>query len=218
VRQSVEVGVIERQRSCAVTRAIREEHELIRFVASPDGIIVADLAARLPGRGVWVTCSKASVDEAVRKATFARSLKAKVEASADLPDQVEALMRRRALNALSIANKAGEVLAGAFKLEAALGKGQIAALLHALEAAADGRDKLDRKYRAVNPAAPAPIGLFTVEELSLALGRSNVVHAGLRGGGASRKLLGEVRRLGLYMGLEAAAPAHFDVNGGTENE
>ena len=57
--------------------------------------------------------------------------------------------------------------------------------------------------------APAPIGLFSIAELSLALGRSNVVHAGLKGGGASRKLLREVRRLGLYIGLEAVAACAF---------
>jgi len=218
VTQSVEVQLGERQRCCAVTRMVRDEAELIRFVAAPDGAVVADLAARLPGRGVWVTCSKACVAEAISKGAFSRSLKTKVEASAELPDAIEVMLRKRAIEALSIANKAGEVATGFFKLEAGLGKGQIAALLHAREAAEDGCQKLDRKLRASSPMAPAPIGLFTVEELSLALGRSNVVHAGLKGGGASRRLLSEARRLGLYMGLEAAAPAHLQVNDGTGSE
>ncbi len=215
---TAEVDLGERERSCVVTRVVREEAELIRFVAAPDGTLVADLALRLPGRGVWVTCSRAYVEEAVQKGAFSRGLKQQVRPPEALAGQVEALLGRRALEALSIANKAGEVVTGFFKLESALEKGQIVALLHAQEAANDGRDKLDRRFRAAKPEAPAPIGLFSIEELSLALGRPNVVHAGLKGGGASRKLLREVRRLGLYKGLEAVAAAHSNVNHGTENE
>ncbi|MEZ5926171.1 MAG: RNA-binding protein [Hyphomicrobiaceae bacterium] len=206
------------ERRCAVTRAVLPAGELIRFVAGPDGAIVPDLARKLPGRGVWVTCSRDRIDEAAAKGVFSRSLKAAVSAPADLGASVEALLRRRCLDYLSLANKAGEVVAGAYKLETALGKGQIRALLHAREAAENGRQPLDRRLRATAPDAPAPIGLFTSAELSLALGRSNVVHAGLKGGGMSRKLLSEVRRLGLYIGLEAAALAHFLDNGGTVSE
>lgn len=215
---TAEVDLGERERSCVVTRTVREEADLIRFVAAPDGSVVPDLALRLPGRGVWVTCSRSCVEEAAAKQAFSRGLKQPVRASGNLAEQIEALLSKRALEALSIANKAGEIVAGFFKLETALEKGQIVALLHAHEAASDGRDKLDRKLRAAEPEAPAPIGLFTGEQLSLALGRPNVVHAGLKVGGASRKLLREVRRLGLYRGLEAVAAAHPNLNHGTENE
>jgi predicted RNA-binding protein YlxR (DUF448 family) len=218
VTSIAEVDVGERVRSCAVTRAVREEAELIRFVAGPDREVVVDLAARLPGRGVWVTCRRESVEEAVRKDIFSRALKAKVRAAPDLAAQVGILLRRRALEALSIANKAGAVVTGFFRLEKGLVRGEVVALLHAREAAGDGRDKLDRKLRAIQSNAPAPVGLFSAEELGLALGRSNVVHAGLKGGGASRKLIGEARRLGLYEGSEAAVPAHVNVNDSTSSE
>lgn len=216
--QSVEVGLGERQRSCALSRMVRPEGDLIRFVAAPDGTVVVDLAARLPGRGAWVTGTRESVEEVVRKGVFARALKAKVTAPADLAVAIEAQLRKRALSYLSMANKAGEVVSGFFKLETALGRGELAALLHAQEAAADGREKLDRRLKAAQLGAPAPIGLFSVAELSLALGRANVVHAGLKGGGASRKLLVEVRRLGLYLGLEALTPSHLMIEDGTESE
>ena len=45
-------------RTCVVTRAELPQADLIRFVADPDGVIVPDLAQRLPGRGVWVTASR----------------------------------------------------------------------------------------------------------------------------------------------------------------
>lgn len=216
--QSVEVQLGERQRTCAVSRMVRSEEELIRFVAAPDGTVVADFAARLPGRGAWVTCSRGCVEEAERKGAFARALKAKVAVGSGLAETVEVQLRKRALAYLSLANKAGLVVTGFFKLETALGKGSLVALLHAKEAAADGREKLDRRLKASLTGGPAPIGLFSVEELSLALGRANVVHAGLKGGGASRKLVGEVRRLGLYLGLEALTPTHSMIEDGTESE
>ena len=49
------------ERLCIVTRRVRPVGELIRFVAGPDGSVVADLKRRLPGRGVWVTASRARV-------------------------------------------------------------------------------------------------------------------------------------------------------------
>ena len=62
-----------RTRLCAVTREELPLDRLIRFVASPDDRIVADLACRLPGRGVWVTADRTLVAKAVKTKAFARS-------------------------------------------------------------------------------------------------------------------------------------------------
>ena len=56
---------------CALTRTQRPREELLRFVASPDGGLVPDLKENLPGRGVWLTLARSSVDEAVRRQVFA---------------------------------------------------------------------------------------------------------------------------------------------------
>ena len=55
------------ERTCVVTRAVKPVDELIRFVTAPDGAVVADLKRRLPGRGVWVTATRAAVEENLRK-------------------------------------------------------------------------------------------------------------------------------------------------------
>jgi len=62
-------------RLCAATRAARSPDDLIRFVAGPDGTLVPDLARKLPGRGVWVTADRASLQQAIKTKAFARSLK-----------------------------------------------------------------------------------------------------------------------------------------------
>ena len=58
---------------CIVTREVKDEAELIRFVRSPDGVAVPDLARKLPGRGVWVSLDRKMLAEAVaQEAVFAR--------------------------------------------------------------------------------------------------------------------------------------------------
>lgn len=189
------------QRLCALTRVAHPKDDLIRFVRGPDGTLYPDPAAKLPGRGVWVTATAGKVAEAVKAKVFARSLKADVKVPADLADRVGDLLERRALDALSIANKAGLVTTGFDKLDALVAKSPVAVLLHAREASPDGAGKLDRKYAAVSRAngrEPRIVTLFTLEQLSLAIGRSNVVHAALIQGGATEKFLSEAGRLERY--------------------
>lgn len=187
-------------RMCAATRVERSPDELIRFVAAPDGSIVPDLGRRLPGRGVWLTADRTSVQRALATHAFAKSLKRKVEVSADLPDLVESLLIRRACDALSLANKAGAIVAGFEKIDRRMTEGGLAALVHGSDAASDGRDKLDRKFLAINGRAAASriVAVLTVDQMSLAMGRPNVVHAGLNSGGTSDRFLAEAGRLTRY--------------------
>lgn len=203
-------------RQCAVTRAKKSPEELIRFVAGPDGAIVPDLARHLPGRGVWVDGTYAAVAAAVRQKAFARSLKQQVSVPADLPDRVERLMARRLCEALSLANKAGLVVAGFAKIEALMARKRAIVLLHAGDAAADGVAKLDGKFNALSTgeaARTASIRDLSGAEMSLAMGRPNVIHAAAAEGGATRRLIAEARRLRRYrLGQEASGRASPPAN------
>jgi hypothetical protein len=188
-------------RRCAVSRTQKPPEELIRFVAGPDRVVVPDLARRLPGRGVWVDATRVAVSEAVRRKAFARSLQRNVEAPRDLPDIVERLMQRRLAEAVSIANKAGLIVAGFAKVEELIAAARAVALIHAADAAADGVEKLDRKFKALaghGGGVAEIVRELSGAELSLAMGRPNVVHAAAAEGGASRRLIDEARRLGRY--------------------
>jgi len=195
-------------RQCAVTRAKKPPEELIRFVAGPDGAVVPDLARHLPGRGVWVDATYAAVAAAVRQKTFARSLKRQVSVPADLPARVERLMARRLSEALSLANKAGLIVAGFAKIEALMARKRAVVLIHAGDAAADGMAKLDGKFNALTTGGGAPtasIRDLSGAEMSLAIGRPNVIHAAAAEGGATRRLIEEARRLRRYrLGQEAS--------------
>lgn len=189
------------ERLCALTRTVHSKDDLIRFGAGLDGVVVPDLAHRLPGRGVWVTLSRAAVEQAVRRNVFAKSLKRAVTAPADLPERIEKLLTKRVVEALSLANKAGLVVCGFAKVDATLEQGDTIGLLHGSDAAADGVERLNRKFRAIADArgAHSPIvAALTIDEISLAIGRTNVVHAAVIPGGAAMRLMDEARRLERY--------------------
>jgi hypothetical protein len=81
----------------------------------------------------------------------------------------------------------------------------VLALLHAREAADDGCRKLHGKARGMTDGRPIPsIRAFGVDELSLASGRPNVIHAALIQGGAARNVLAAASRLERYRKGRAA--------------
>jgi hypothetical protein len=191
------------ERMCAVTRDVRPIDELIRFVVAPTGEVVPDLKRKLPGRGLWVSASRKALAEAVKRRVFAKGFKRDVRVSKALPDETDALLLRGVTDALAMAGKAGQVVAGFTKVEAALTAGQAVALIHAADGAPDGIRKLDAAARQHDRFATEsrefPVVRFLVSsELDLALGRSNVIHAALLEGAAGKTFLSRSQFLVRY--------------------
>jgi predicted RNA-binding protein YlxR (DUF448 family) len=199
-------------RMCAVSREQRPVDELIRFVVSPQGEVIPDIKRKLPGRGLWISASRQTVAEAVRRHQFSRGFKRDVRVAESLAADTDALLARSAIEALAITAKAGQVISGFSKVEAALAerktRATIAALVHASDGASDGIRKLQalaRQNAGINPELsefPAVIALSSAE-LDLALGRSNVVHAALLAGPASRTFLSRSQTLVRYRAADA---------------
>ena len=183
-----------RERRDIVSGQVMEEASLIRFVAGPDGLVVPDLARKLPGRGLWVAADRASVEAAAKKGAFARAAKAKLAAPAGLADQVETLLLRRLLDGLGLAKRAGDLISGFEKVAAAIAAGKAAWLVEAADGAADGRRKILNVARK-SPKPPQVCGLFDAEELGLALGGENVIHTAFLAGRGADRWTADVRRL-----------------------
>ena len=204
---------------CALSRAVRPEAELMRFVRGPDGVIVADIQARLPGRGVWLSASRAAVDQAVAKGVFARGLKADIVVPDDLADRMGRLLASSALGRLGLARKAGQLAVGFSGVSDAIRGNKASIVLIAADAAADGRRKIEALMRQKwNGAAPGsvrePVDLWSTEELSLAIGRTNVIHAAVLTGAAGRSFEQAVLRLLRFEGQakeDAGKPQEYDV-------
>jgi predicted RNA-binding protein YlxR (DUF448 family) len=198
-------------RRCALTRASHPKDELLRFVLAPDGTIVPDIKEKLPGRGVWLSAAHDIVAEAAKRNVFARTLKAEVEVPEGFADRVDRLLADAALGAFALANKAGEVVFGAAKVEEAIAKGNVLALVHAREGAEDGCRKLEGKFRGMAGERPSPaVDAFGTDELGLASGRTNVIHAALIQGGAALRFLAAASRLERYRKGSAAFASRMD--------
>jgi predicted RNA-binding protein YlxR (DUF448 family) len=190
-------------RMCAVSREVRPIDELIRFVVAPSGEVVPDLKRKLPGRGLWVSASRRTVAEAVRRHQFNRGFKRDVRVAATLPADTEALLERSCTEALAMAAKAGQVISGFAKVEGLLEQGRAEVLVHASDGAADGIRKLDaiagQRGRNIGESRDLPIvTALTSAQLDLALGRSNVIHAALLAGPASKTFLSRCQILVRY--------------------
>ncbi len=160
------------QRRCIVTGEVRDRDTLVRVVVAPDGAIVPDIEARLPGRGLWLTPRRDIVEQAVAKRIFARAARRPVAAPPELADRIESLLARRCCDALGLARRAGLAVAGFERVGEAARRGRAGLLLFALDGAEGGYRKLAAFGRDLPLAR-----VLTAAELGGAFGRERIVHA-----------------------------------------
>lgn len=201
-----------RERRDIVSGEVMDEDRLVRFVIGPDGSVVPDLARKLPGRGIWVAADRASVDQAVKKNAFSRSAKTRLSPNPGLADQVEALLTRRVLDGLGLARRAGVLISGFEKTAAAITSGRARWLVEATDGAEDGRRKLIALTRKA-PQPPELFGIFTSEQLGLALGLENVIHTAFLAGRVAERWTADVRRLSGFRPLLPASWREEPVSG-----
>jgi predicted RNA-binding protein YlxR (DUF448 family) len=193
-------ATIDRDRRDLVTHQVMDESRLIRFVAAPDGSVAPDLARKLPGRGLWVAADRASIQAAVKKNLFSRAAKAPLKPAADLADTVEGLLVKRCLDQLGLARREGVLISGFEKSLANIRAGKAAWIVEASDGSADGRGKLLALAGHMSPP-PKVCGTFSADDLSLALGLENAIHAVLLTGGRADRWTIEVERLAGFRSL-----------------
>ncbi|HPE25551.1 RNA-binding protein [Albidovulum sp.] len=179
----------EPERRCIVTGDVQPKTGLVRFVVSPEGQILPDLAGKLPGRGIWVTADRDTIAKAVAKGLFARAARAQVTVAPDLVDKVEDGLARRVVELVSLARKAGLAVCGFEKVKGWLADGKAKVLLQASDGSDRGKGKL------WTPQGGRWFGCLTASELGLAFGRDNVIHGALASGGLSIRVVEEAAKL-----------------------
>ena len=193
------------ERRCIATGASQPAAGMIRFVVGPDGAVVPDILGRLPGRGIWVAADQAALARAVDKRLFARAARQPVVVPEGLSATVEALLRARVIELVSLARKAGAAVAGYEKVRDWLVKGDAAVLVQA----ADGSERGKAKLRPPEGEGTF-VDVLTGAELGLAFGREHVIHAALAAGGLASRVVEEAARLGGMRGRIGAAGAGKD--------
>jgi predicted RNA-binding protein YlxR (DUF448 family) len=178
------------RRRCICTGETGPRAQLLRFVVGPEGEIVPDLAATLPGRGLWLTPRRDIVERAVAKRLFARAARRPVTVSPWLARHIESLLAQRCRDGLGLARRAGLAVGGFEKVCLALRAGDAAVLFAAVDAAEGGR----RKIRGLARGLPIVVAL-TAAELGAAFGRDRLVHASVGSGPLGDRLLADAGKL-----------------------
>lgn len=180
-------------RKCIVSGEIVDKDNLLRFVATPDGMLVPDFNKKLSGKGVYVTNAKSMLNKAIEQNLFTKALKHKIKVDAGLTTMVDNLLKTQALHAISLARKAGCLIWGLDKVLEAIKKQKVALLFEAGAANSDGRGKL------VSHAGDIEIcEVFNSGELDDELKRDNTVHLALLKGTMTAMVKKAVTRLSSF--------------------
>lgn len=178
------------QRRCIVTRAQGDRGLMIRFVLGPDRQMVPDLAAKLPGRGFWLSARADVLESARAKGAFARAARGPVSVPADLNGVLQAQLARRISDHLGLARRAGQAVAGFAKAREWVQAGTAGLVVQASDGSEDERRRL--LSGAVDVAVAWPMDAAA---LGTVFGRDQVVHVAVGRGRLAEALMNEVLRL-----------------------
>jgi uncharacterized protein len=190
----------EPKRSCLGCRTVKDKKELLRFVLSPDRVLVPDLLSRLPGRGAYTCIDRGCLNDAIARNQFSRTFKGPVliESADSLVTQVVLLMQERIASYLALANKAGKVVSGSDMVMQSINKKSIDRIvLLATDISVDIRQKvvnlLERK-------SIEHFTLFDKERIGLLLGKGLRSVVAVEGHGFAGAIKGEIDRFRNFMG------------------
>ncbi len=181
------------ERSCILTRRKSSKDEFIRLALGPNGQVAPDIRARAPGRGAWIGVDRDALDEAHArgklKAALQRAFKQQaLDVPADIGARTADALRQAVLDRLGMEARAGNLVTGAERIEAAARAGKVSLLIHAADAGEDGSRRLDQALRVGGGHTQ---GVHFPEDriiLSMALGRENVVHLALTDAAAASRV------------------------------
>ena len=187
-----EIRSQDNERRCLVTGEVLPKANLLRFVVGPDETIVPDLAEDLPGRGLWVSLDRTTLEAAASGNVFSKAARQSVIVPPGLIDQIEFLLRKRCLDFLGLARRSGIAVLGQPQVETAINAKALKLLVIADDASANGVvDVTQMRQFGDMPV----IRSFNRMELGTALGYDQMVYIGLKFHALTNKFLAEWTRL-----------------------
>ncbi|MBO5442616.1 MAG: RNA-binding protein [Alphaproteobacteria bacterium] len=184
----------EEERKCIVDGEVKSKDELLRFTITPDNMVVPDFKKKLPGRGIFVSNSKKALQTAIEKGLFSKAVRKKVRADNQLIELVEKILRKKGLDFISLAKKAGVLVTGFEKVKEALVKNKAAFILEAKNAGEDGHEKMVSLAKDLEVFV-----LYDVEELDQALNKVNTVHVAFLKSEMAKTVHDEFKKLQVFL-------------------
>ncbi len=193
------------ERRCLASGETRDPAHMVRFVLDPDGVVTPDIQGKLPGRGVWVSSDRKSLEKVVALKSFARGFKGKAKVEGDLVNLTERLLARRILGLITMARKAGVMAMGFDQVQSMAREAAIAFRIEASDGSKDGRSKIRTLAKAMNREQDLPdpivLGCFTAAQIGQALARESIVHAAIKPSKLAKTMKLDVARLSGFRDL-----------------
>ncbi len=208
------------ERRCVLSGERENASGLIRLALGPDNIVAPDIHGKAPGRGAWIGVTADELAKAQAKGKLAGVLKRafkvdQVQLLDDVAGRISTALEKAFLDRLGLEARSGNLILGAEKIDAAARSGQVALLLHASDASADGSGKRDQSWRVGEDeegSGKAGIKLpVDRDTISAALGRQNAVHVALTDKKAAERVM---HHLGRWLNFNGCSNA--PQNSGTE--
>ena len=174
---------------------------MIRFVVSPDRVVTPDLAARLPGRGIWLSAKRDVLETAATRGAFSRAARGQVTVPADLGALLQDGLLRRIADLLGLARRAGQAVGGYTKAREWIALGKAGLIVQASDGSREERSRLVSGARAL-----PVVSCLTGTKLGAAFGRDHMVHGAVMAGALADKIIAEHGRYAGLVGLSEAAP------------
>ncbi|MBV8097226.1 MAG: RNA-binding protein [Acetobacteraceae bacterium] len=186
-------------RRCIVTRERLPKERMVRFVLAPDRALVPDLAAGLPGRGMWLSARADVLETARTRGHFARAAGGPVSVPHDLGSLVRAGLAQRIGELLGFARRAAQAVAGFEKAREWVKSGRAVLIVQAFDGSADERARFLSGVK-LPVVAPLPAGA-----LGRLFGRDHVVHVAIAAGSLATAIAHEAERLSGFTGQDERA-------------
>ena len=188
-------------RRCVVTRERHRRETMLRFVLSPERVVVPDLAARLPGRGIWLSARLDVLETAMTRGVFAKATRGPVTVPPDLLSGLQHSLARRIGDHLGLARRAGQAVCGFQKAREWLTAGRVGLVVEAADGSVDEIARFLGGHADTIPVVQPLDGT----QLGAIFGRERVVHVVVGKGRLAQNLAIEAGR---YAGLmtKSASP------------
>ncbi|OYY05836.1 MAG: hypothetical protein B7Y73_00520 [Acidocella sp. 35-58-6] len=185
-------------RRCLVSRDSVPRDEALRFVVGPGQKILFDVAATLPGRGLWLSARADVIPLAIKRGVFSRAAKQHVDVPADLAGVVEALLVRRITELLGLARRGGGAISGFEKAREWLVEGKAGLVVQA----SDG--SIEERARFIGGRDVPVVTPLDAQRLGKVFGREHAVHVVVAAGRLAKMIEVDANRLAGVAGRQTS--------------
>lgn len=181
-------------RKCVLTGVTKHKRQLLRFVVLRGGTVVPDFNKKLDGHGFYISNSRKLLEGLTVKNPLNKILHTNTIIAADLPQMVEQVLRKKALDAVNLARKSGDLVLGFDQVKECITKGKAAFVIEARDAGEDGKQKIAAIAKDLEQFI-----IYDIATLSRALNRENTVYMAVRTGTMANMVRSALLKYQIFM-------------------